>query len=182
MGFFIPLTHQFLGKYLQTAVNSFQLLEALEVTIATVVAKMAACEFYSHIYKDLQDRVKLGTRVALGEHLGSALRALYIAVQTFLDKAKNHFDPKTASKLPIAHFAFGICLTQISCDFAAKKIANIFVPFSTAVQPYIQDILDKEKIVMECANMASMDRTMGSICLLKLPSISYVRVGGLMWE
>ena len=107
----LPLT-SVSWEHLQIATNRFQLLEALEVTLATVVEKMAACEFYSHIYKDLQEKIKLGptsTKVALGKHLDSALRALYIAVQAFLDKAKSHFDPETAGQLLfIAHSAFGI--------------------------------------------------------------------------
>ena len=43
----------------------------------------------------------------------------------------------------------------------AKKIVNHLKPFSVTMQPLIQDILDKEKIVERYAGMATMERIKG---------------------
>jgi len=42
-----------------------------------------------------------------------------------------------------------------------KKIVNHLKPFSVTMQPLIQDILDKEKIVEKYAGMATMERIKG---------------------
>ena len=64
--------------------------------MATIVDKMAACEFYAQIY-DEGFRVKLATSTtakAFDDGHGAALKDLYAAVRAFLDKAKEHFDPE----------------------------------------------------------------------------------------
>jgi len=43
----------------------------------------------------------------------------------------------------------------------AKKIMNQLKPFSFTMEPLIQDILDKEKIVEKYAGMATMGRIKG---------------------
>ena len=43
----------------------------------------------------------------------------------------------------------------------AKKLVNHVKPFSVTMQPLIQDILDKEKVVEKYAGMASMERIKG---------------------
>jgi len=45
-----------------------------------------------------------------------------------------------------------------------KKIVNHLKPFSVTMQPLIQDISDKEKIVEKYAGMATMERIKG-LCL-----------------
>ena len=45
----------------------------------------------------------------------------------------------------------------------AQKAVHLFRPFSMYIQPYIQAISEKEKVVEECARMATMKRTMGML-------------------
>ena len=48
------------------------------------------------------------------------------------------------------------------CNYiVTKKIVNHLKPFSVTMQPLIQDILDKEKIVEKYAGMATMERIKG---------------------
>jgi len=70
--------------------------------MVTIVEKMAACEFYAHIY-DEGIRVKLATPTttkAFDEGLDTALKDLYAAVRAFLDKAKEYFDPENSGTVP----------------------------------------------------------------------------------
>ena len=46
-------------------------------------------------------------------------------------------------------------------SIVAKKIVNHLKPCSVTMQPLIQDILDKEKVVEKYAGMATMERIKG---------------------
>ena len=50
----------------------------------------------------------------------------------------------------------------------AKKIVNHLKPFSITMQPLIQDILDKEKVVEKYAGIATMERIKGMSWLCDL--------------
>lgn len=64
--------------------------------MATMVQKIAICEFYAHIYEGVKLKSRSAeTAQALEEHLNSALKELYKAVQAFLDEAKQYYDPLT---------------------------------------------------------------------------------------
>lgn len=71
-------------------------MEALEVTLATVIEKMATCEYYSRVYDGVLGRVKLGsdaTTQDLADRIDGALANVYSAVQEFINKARQHFEP-----------------------------------------------------------------------------------------
>jgi len=133
-------------------------MDNLEAAMVTIVEKMATCEFYAQIY-DEGLRVELATSAtteAFGEGMDIALKDLYAAVRAFLDKAKEYFDPENSGIVPRqfpGHHRVpnGLCTV-------AKKIVNHLKPFSVTMQPLIQDILEKEKIVEKYAGMATMER------------------------
>ena len=76
-------------------------MDSIEAAMATNFEKMATCEFYAHIYDDGL-RVRLATSTttkAFDDGLEGALKNLYAAVQAFLDKAKQYFDPRNSGTL-----------------------------------------------------------------------------------
>ncbi|KAF8417723.1 hypothetical protein EV426DRAFT_356951 [Tirmania nivea] len=114
-------------------------MDNLEAAMVTIVEKMATCEFYAQIY-DEGFQVTLAmtsTTQALEDGLGAALKDLYAAVQAFLEKAKEYFDPEKNVR---------------------QKVINYFNPFSVTMQPLIQGILDKERIVEKYAAIATMKK------------------------
>ena len=69
-------------------------MEALEVTLATVIEAMATCEYYSRIYKGVLDHIALAsdaTTEEFAKRVETALQNLYTAVRDFMDEAKKHF-------------------------------------------------------------------------------------------
>ncbi|KAF8448392.1 hypothetical protein BDZ91DRAFT_114074 [Kalaharituber pfeilii] len=126
---------------LKVALDYAQLMESLEVAVAIIVNTMAKCEFYAYIYKNIPLEATLhpgSTQNAFKHKLDYALKELYDAVWNFTDKVKGHFD--TTSRI--------------------RQIANMFKPFSEVIQPYLDEISKKEKVVRECADEAGMKRIM----------------------
>ncbi|KAI5782397.1 WD40-repeat-containing domain protein [Peziza echinospora] len=126
---------------LQVVRNRVEAMEVLEWTMATVVATMATCEFYARIYSNSLDVTleSTSTTEAFRRTLDSALKELYVALLVFSEKAKQYFDPENS---------------------VATKVGNLFKPFSALMKPFIDTIAEKEKVVQECANMATMERIM----------------------
>jgi len=135
-------------------------MDSLEAAMVTIVERMAICEFYAQIY-DEGLRVSLATTTttkAFDNSLDTALKNLYAAVRAFLDKAVEHFNPEN-SMVPEQiiyryHVSNGLCTV-------AKKVMNHLKAFSVTMQPLIQDISDKEKVVEKYAGMATMGRIKG---------------------
>jgi len=80
-------------------------MDNLEAAMVTIVEKMATCEFYAQVYGEGL-RLRLATCATTNTvdgDLDAALKDLYAAVQAFLNKAKEYFDPEDS----------GIVLEQI---------------------------------------------------------------------
>ena len=137
-------------------------MDSLEAAMVTIVERMAICEFYAQIY-DEGLRVSLATPAtteAFDEKLDAGLKDLYAAVRAFLDKAMEYFDPQNSGMgskwVSNRYHVSNGCVNTV-----VKKVVNHLKPFSVTMQPLIEDILDKEKIVEKYATMATMERIKG---------------------
>ncbi|KAF8456481.1 hypothetical protein BDZ91DRAFT_745385, partial [Kalaharituber pfeilii] len=117
---------------LAIALNHLQFMERLEYALATIVEKISACEFYEQICADLPK--SMATDDAFQNTLQIALKELYNAVWAFTKKAGDYFKD-------------------------SASIGHLFKPFLVVMQPLLDEIAEKEQVVRECANRATMQRT-----------------------
>lgn len=142
-------------------------MESLEFTLATVVGKMASCEFYAAIYANrLSISLESATTTqAMTERLGGALNDMYEAIRDFTLQAKEYFgDSKLPSKTLYSSFFTLKSMFNANLlinNSVSIKIKNLFTPFAVKMKPAIEAIADKEKIIRELADMATMERMMG---------------------
>ncbi|KAF8544343.1 hypothetical protein BDD12DRAFT_873058 [Trichophaea hybrida] len=101
-------------------------LDALDATLNTITMTMANCEFYTSIYAGTLE-VSLRSpeiTVSLGERLKLAFPEFYAAALVFSIKAKGYFAPSVA-----------------------ERFTNPPVPFANALQKYINEITEKERLL-----------------------------------
>ncbi|KAF8462591.1 hypothetical protein BDZ91DRAFT_765141 [Kalaharituber pfeilii] len=128
---------------MKVALNYFELIENLEWATATIIDTMATCEFYAHIYKDVSLEVTLHSDLTAEDFkckLDSALGELYTAVREFAVEVQKYFSSSASGGI---------------------KIRSIFMPFQVVMKPYSDKIIDKKKVIRECADGATMKRIMG---------------------
>jgi len=80
-------------------------MENLEATMSTIIDKIAACEFYALIYQERHQASPTNSDIGLDEDL----KQLYAAVQIFLDKAKDYFNPEKKSGTLFTKFLLMSC-------------------------------------------------------------------------
>ena len=79
----------------QVALNRIEITESLEVATATIVEKLAACEFYASVYVEMLSNPTIADN--LRKSLESAFPEFYASVLVFSVKARLYFDPSTPS-------------------------------------------------------------------------------------
>ncbi|KAI5804812.1 hypothetical protein DFH27DRAFT_386729 [Peziza echinospora] len=124
---------------LQIALNHIEITEALEAATALIAEKMAICEFYASVYEETRrSRIDISSAAAtkLQRTLDSSLPELYAAVLVFSVKGHQYFSSSTSR---------------------VTKWKLLLKPYSMEFKPFIDDILEKEKRVRECADLATMD-------------------------
>ncbi|KAF8432508.1 hypothetical protein BGX38DRAFT_1263247 [Terfezia claveryi] len=126
---------------MQVALNHVEAIEGFEVAIAALLEKMSMCEFYAGIY--------IGVPLTSGSAasgsaanslqrqrmLESALPELYAAVIVFAVKARAYFEAR-----------------------GLKKVTNTLKSFDIEFQPFIEDINAKERVILEFADAATMEK------------------------
>lgn len=50
-----------------------------------------------------------------------------------------------------------------------RRVANMWKPFNVDVQPFIDEITKKEKMIRECADVATMERVRSMCFILHNP-------------
>ena len=88
----------------QVALNSIEYIESMEVALATIVEKSAACDFYAIIYAETL-KVTLdsaSTTQAFENTVSSALPEFYATVWIFIIKATHYFDPVHRKRPPLS--------------------------------------------------------------------------------
>ena len=76
----------------QVALNHVEAMECFEVTMVTIMNKMAVSAFYAGIYTGAGLHTAMGDTGKLYEVLNMALPELYAAVVVFAVKARQYFD------------------------------------------------------------------------------------------
>jgi hypothetical protein len=113
------------------ALTSFQTFESLENAMEKIVITMSDCEFYERIYASsmLASNTVILQPEDTTEHfqatLKSALKQVYDAILTFVDRVKRFFEK--------------------------PGFIGAFKPFSIEFQPLLDDIVKKEQIVRKLA-------------------------------
>ncbi|KAF8423279.1 hypothetical protein EV426DRAFT_574568 [Tirmania nivea] len=120
------------AKIVDTAIQHSPQFSSLVWAGIRAIVQMAVCEFYSSVYGET---LKVD---GLQKTLDLALPEFYAAVLVFSVKARQYLVPSNV----------------------IKKLGNILKPFAVELQPFIQDISDKEARVRKCADMATMERIM----------------------
>ncbi|KAF8456508.1 hypothetical protein BDZ91DRAFT_745503 [Kalaharituber pfeilii] len=132
---------------LQVALNHLEVTKNLETTITAIVEKVTLYEFYDNIYIDILalDTLSLDTPSSAApmhtpqQILASALLELYASILIFSVKVRQCFDPS---------------FTRI------RKSGSIWRTSAIELQPFIDEIFEKERRVRECADMAKMEISM----------------------
>ncbi|KAF8451583.1 hypothetical protein BDZ91DRAFT_809488 [Kalaharituber pfeilii] len=126
---------------LLVTLNHLQFMESLEVALATILEKLAACEFYSHVYSNLL-KITLhssATTQAFKDTLQTALPDFYKAVLAFTQKAQAYFK---------------------NSESVIGQLRNWFKQFLGEMKPLLNDLAEKEKAARECADRAMMHEVM----------------------
>ncbi|KAF8417386.1 hypothetical protein EV426DRAFT_376156 [Tirmania nivea] len=137
---------------LQIALNRMEIVENLEKATAMIIEKMAICDFYASIYMGTSSpkiTLSVTSTERLRHTLDSALPELYASILVFSVKAQVYFSPSTN--------VIGI----------GKKAANMLKPFVHEFQPFLDDMLEKERILRECADISTMNMIMENSGTLK---------------
>ncbi|KAA8902942.1 hypothetical protein FN846DRAFT_954798 [Sphaerosporella brunnea] len=120
--------------------NHVENLQGVVAALETILVTMARCEFYEKIYREsLRTTLSSSdthTTAALANSLAEALPEFYCSVLVFVVKAKRYLE--SSSNL--------------------AKVANALRTFSDYLKPLIDEVAEKEALVKEGANMATMEK------------------------
>ena len=132
-------------------------MEGFEVAIAALVERMSICEFYSSIYNGVPlPSLSAASSRQLQGMLDSALPELYAAVIVFSVKAHTYFKAKGA-------YGIHCILQRVPTNYTEpnpgiQKLAKPLKSFDLEFQPFIEEINEKERVIRECADAATMAR------------------------
>lgn len=139
-------------------------MEVLESSLSFVLEKMMVCEFYAHIYKEsLKSRIQLASKAttdAFTKRLDNALKELYVAIKAFVDKAHVYFERENSGMVFFTRL--GARMLIFRWHAVVSKMGNLIKPFSVTMEPLMNDIMEKEKIIQQIADMATMNRILGT--------------------
>lgn len=143
-----------------------EVIEGLEVAIATLLEKMSICEFYADIYAGaLLPSQSTANSQQLQSIRDSALPQLYAAVIVFAVKARTYFE--AGSTYASYELQYNVIQIMLNRKSGITKFATTFDEF----QPFIEEINTKEGVIRECADAATMDRIKSIILLVMLNKI-----------